>query len=305
METENIKAVLKPNGYKIDYPLSLKEELFNYPLSPVIAYGIDKGAHIEYQHATNEKDLEEKLLEIKKIALENNAKIKVDYSIQDIDGEKLFITSPHEYAAEKILDKEFLALVSRELGSESFLVGIPHQGVFAAISSMSPLQSKFSGFIKQKFENPEANIISPHTFEINNGEIVMVGGEELGSTQNTILQKSNGDIILELNSHDLEEFKTQFTQGYPQAMQIALKSKTFSGNLIFNENNNQFKFDEIVLEKCRSYEAQILENEMAQTICKVISGNGIIPAFTQMGVKVDISKCAPDTSKKKWWQFGK
>lgn len=313
MENEKVRAILKPNGYKAQRELGLKEKLFNYDFSPMVAYGTDKGSHIEYEEATDSENLKQRLTDIKSIALENISKIQVKHSVQNIEGDKLFIVDPHEYAAEKILDKDFLNTVSKELDSESFLVGIPHQGVFAAVSSMSDFKGKFLGFIKQKFENPEANPITPHVFEIFKGDIVAVAGEETGGNKNTIAQKANGDLIVELESTNLEEFRNQVSNGYSQAMLLAMKNKGFSGNIIFNENNNSFKFDAAVMEKCKSFCDQILGNEMAQTVSKAMSGNGIIPSFTHngktIGVKVNdgpiTKKEETAPKKKKWWQFGK
>ena len=313
MENKNVRAILKPNGYKAQRVLGLKEKLFGYDYSPMIAYGTDKGSHIEYEEAQNSSELENKIADIRKIALSNIAKIEVNHTVQDIEGEKLFIVDPHEYASEKILDKDFLITVSRELGNESFLVGIPHQGVFAAVSSMSNFKGKFLGFIKQKYENPEANPITPHVFEIFKGEIVAVAGEDTGGNKNTIAQKSNGDLIVEMESTNFQEFKDQVSNGYSQAMLLAMKSKGFSGNIIFNENNKEFEFDKLVLDKCKSFSDQILNNEMAQTVSKAMSGNGIIPSFTKVGNPIDLKsnndsnemKRDVKPKKKKWWQFGK
>ena len=167
----NVRAILKPNGYNAHREFGLKEKLFEYELSPMIAYGTDRGSHVEYVEAVDANALTVELAEIRKIALDNNSKLIVTYSVENVDGEKLFIVNPHEYAAEKILDKEFLDIVSKELKSDSFLVGIPHQGVFAAIASSSTFKGKFLGFIKQKYENPEGNPITPHVFEIFKGDI--------------------------------------------------------------------------------------------------------------------------------------
>lgn len=322
MDNENIRAILKPTGYKTHRTLGLKEKLFEYEFSPMVAYGTDKGSHIEYREATDEDELAGKIAEIKKVALDNISKIQVNHSVQEIEGNKLFLVDPHEYASEKILDKEFLSIVARELGTESFLVGIPHQGVFAAMSSMSNFSGKFMGFIKQKFENPEANPITPHVFEILKGEIIAVAGEDTGGNKNVIAQKGNGDLIVEIESTNFEEFKTQVSNGYSQAMLLAMKNKDFSGNIIFNENNKDFTFDSQVMEKCKSFTDQILENEMAQTLIKAMSGNGIVPSFTQNGQRVIFDKTSkppstektqestekseePPKKKKKWWQFGK
>lgn len=313
MENKNVRAILKPNGYKAHRELGLKEKLMDYEYSPMVAYGTDKGSHIEYEEAKDTDDLKQRIAEIKKVALHNISKIEVKHSVQSIEGDKLFIVDPHEYAAEKILDKEFLNIVSKELGNESFLVGIPHQGVFAAVSSMSNFKGKFLGFIKQKFENPEANPITPHVFEIFNGEIVSVGGEDTGGNKNTISQKANGDLIVELESTNFQEFKDQISNGYSQAMLLAVKSKGFSGNIIFNENNEDFEFDKLVLDKCKSFNDQIVNNEMAQTVVKAMSGNGIVPSFTKVGNPIDLktnndsSEMKKDVNpkKKKWWQFGK
>ncbi len=313
MDINNVRAILKPNGYNAQRELGLKEKLFNYDFSPMVAFGTDMGSYIEYTEASEQDDLEQKISEIKKIALDNISKIVVNHSVQNIEGDKLFIADPHEYASEKILDKEFLETVSKQLGSESFLVGIPYQGVFAAVSSMSNFKGKFLGFIKLKFESPEANPITPHVFEIYKGEIVAVAGEDLGGTMNTITQVANGDLIVELESTNFEEFKQQISNGYSQAMLLAMKNKGFSGNIIFNQNNKDFIFDNAVLEKCKSFTEQILGNEMAQTIIKAMSGNGITPGFTHCGRKIvlrDIQTHSLDTSqekskKKKWWEFWK
>jgi len=309
MENENVRAIIKPAGYRANREFALKEKMFDYDQSPIIAYGTDKGSHIEYVEATDASDWEVKMKEIKEIALENNSKIDVSYSVQDIDGEKLFIANPHEYASEKILDKEFLKTVSRELGTESFLVGIPHQGVFAALARSSSFSDRFLGFIKQKFENPEANPTTPHVFEVFQGEIIAVAGEDAGGTTNTIVQKSNGDLIVELDSANFEEFTNQVSQGYSQAMMLAMKNKDFSGNIIFNENNESFEFDDTVIAKCKSYIEQIHGNEMAQTLTKAMSGNGIYPAFTHRGRKIDVEvdtqpfDAKEEKPKKKWWKF--
>lgn len=312
MENENVRAIIKPAGYRADREFALKEKLFDYDRSPIVAYGTDKGDYIEYIEATDASDWEAKMKEIKEKALKNNSMIEVSYSVEDIEGDKLFIANPHEYASEKILDKEFLKTVSKELNTESFLVGIPHQGVFATISGASSFSDRFLGFIKQKFENPEANPISPHVFEIYQGNIIAVAGEDAGGTTNTIVQKSNGDLIVELDSNSFEEFTTQVSQGYPQAMMLAMRNKNFSGNIIFNENNEAFRFDDTVLAKCRSYIEQIHGNEMAQTLSKAMSGNGIYPAFTHRGHKIDVEvgtqpydPTEEKPKKKKWWRFGR
>lgn len=315
MENNNVRAILKPNGYKAQREFSLKEKLFEYDLSPMIAYGVDKGSHIEYEDVKDQDELKQKLIEIKKIALDNNAKIQVKHSVHNMDGVKLFVVDPHEYAAEKILDKQFLTTVAKELGTKSFLVGIPHQGVFAAIPGDSDVKGKFLGFIKQKFENPEANPITPHAFEIFQGNIISLVSEDTGGTKNAILQKGNGDLIVEMESTNLEEFKNQVSVGYSQAMLIAMKNKGFSGNIIFNENNKDFTFDTTILERCNSFVEKILTNEIAQTVSKAMSGNGITPSFTHNGKLIILSKNNTKANtdknqdhikkKKKWWQFGK
>ena len=51
MENNNVRAILKPQGYKAQRELGMKEKLFEYDLSPMIAYGTDKKSHIEYEEA--------------------------------------------------------------------------------------------------------------------------------------------------------------------------------------------------------------------------------------------------------------
>ena len=118
---------------------------------------------------------------------------------------------------------------------------------------------------------------------------------------------------MELDSQNFEEFTSQVSKGYSEAMLLAMKSKTFSGNMIFNENNQTFEFNDTVLAKCRSYIEQISSNEIAQTVVKAMSGNGISPSFTHCGKQIEMNVNQNPTSnipkeklkKKKWWQLGK
>lgn len=330
--SNELRAILKPFGYKENSPLLIKEALFNYEKSPIVAFGVDKGSHIEYSSALDDNDLLIKLEESKKQAFENNSQIEVEYSVEVIDGEKLFVVTPHEYASEKILDQSFLKTVGQELGSESLLIAIPHQGVFMAIDSSSDFRGKLAGFAKDKYENPEANPITPHIFEIQNQVVVGVGGEDLGEDKNdSIIQKSNGDYIVQLNSSSFDEFKNEVSTGYSLALLMAMKNKDFSGKIIFNQTNLYFIFSEEVLEKCRSFTSQIENNEMAQLISKTMSGNGISPSFTLLGDPIDYRMIentpdkptiqpstestkqsnthsanktnTPKPTKKKWWKF--
>ena len=57
MGNSDVRAVLKPNAYKDQRELMLKEPLFDYELSPMISYGKDKGSHIQYEHAIDKNDL--------------------------------------------------------------------------------------------------------------------------------------------------------------------------------------------------------------------------------------------------------
>jgi len=136
--------------------------------SPIVLYGEDNGEYIAYSPSVSK----ENDMKLKETALNNLKIIDVPFQIENINGNK-FLYSQHEYAAEKILDKEFLIRISEALGSSTILVGIPIKG-FLAASIKGKGDSDFFNSITNMFDNPQSYPISKSLFLIQNGEIEMM-----------------------------------------------------------------------------------------------------------------------------------
>ena len=299
-------AILKPFDYRKENNQFLKEKLYDYEFSPVVAYGIDMGEGIAYEQCQNMDEYQNKLAASRETSLKTIKAIKVEHSIQIIEGEKFFALTPNEYASEKILDKEYLAFVENELGVDSIAVGIPHQGVFYAVSSKGKLKFKLAGLAKQNFENPQANPITPHIFEILNQQIIGVGGENIGEFKKTNVSKSGkGDYFVEVSALNFDVFSEEVSQGYTQAMLLAMTDKDFSGSIIFEQSNESFIFTSEVIQHCNSYVNHVNNNELIQTVNKTLTGNSIEIIFQQNGKKINLGTLGNKTSKetKPWWKI--
>ncbi len=147
------------------------EELFGSEDSPIIMYGEDNGNFIAYSPAKTEEEKKQ----IKEQALQNLAQIKIPYHIEKLDDFKIAIIQ-HEYAAEKILDKEFLKKLASDLNTSTIVVGIPQKGFMAAVAKGKG-EANLYGATQKMYAQPQTYPISDALYFIIDGEIEMMGGK--------------------------------------------------------------------------------------------------------------------------------
>lgn len=289
--------ILKPAGYKNNVPHLFKESLLNNQASLVVAYGLDKGSHIEYEGTEDEKDFQERFPLRKKEALENLKFISPNVEFQEIEGSKIAFVTGHEYASEKILDKEFMISLADQIGDNSLMVGVPFKGHMIAAGSSSGLRTKLPPVIQKYYDNPQQDIISPYTYLVENEEVIGMGGENLPDESN-----QNVSISEDFNTHDytvnvscssIDELKEIVNSSYQRIMLMIMKNKEFGGN-IYYKLTPPLDLTEELKSRCNSFVDQIKNNEMAQTIVKAIATNGINPSFHYNGAQI-----APELSKEK------
>ena len=289
---EKILPILKPEGYRDNVAFFLKENLFNNPSSPVIAYGIDKITHIEYNHSVDGDNFQAKLNEAREMALENIKKIHPTIQVQLVEGDKVAFVSGHEYASEKILDKEFVMKIAEKLGASDLMVGIPFKGQLIATDSSATIRAKFPAVIIKYFENPQQDVISPHVFLMRQGEIIGIGGNNLKEKEGTTFAISEDqhthNFTVTVICSSIEELKTIVNTTYQQILLTIMKTSEFGGKITYNIDGELQDSSEL-RERCKSFKDQINTNEMAQTVIGAITKSGIETTFILRGEIVDSS----------------
>ncbi len=153
-------------------PLTLKNSLIEHDSSPVVAYGNDRGAFVEYPLATSEDSFTQELDEIREIAMNNLRDIQANMVLTKVAEMEVLIVEDCEYAAEKILDPTFLLRVQQKLGTDEILVGIPSHGCFLAIDHRKLEHvTSFLFILSKYYEDAPGNAISKHGFLIKDGAI--------------------------------------------------------------------------------------------------------------------------------------
>lgn len=175
------------------------EELFSSSNSPIIMYGEDNGNFIAYSPAKTEEEKKK----IKEEALNNLSKIEVPYIIEDMGDYKIAIAQ-HEYAAEKILDKEYMKKLSEVLDSNSIVVGIPEKGFLAAVAKGKG-EANLYGAVKKMYAKPNTYAISDAMFLVTNGEIEMISEDKDGG------KRENEMETFDLKGKNDEKGKLVFT----------------------------------------------------------------------------------------------
>ncbi|MBK9193138.1 MAG: hypothetical protein IPM77_17470 [Crocinitomicaceae bacterium] len=148
---DKILPVLKPKAEfnKQNERGMFIDKLMEFDESPFVMYGTDMGQMVAYSQSSSV----EENLKTKNQALSNLMKLDVNLNFENMQGMKVAFAQ-HEYAAEKILDIEFLKFISNKLNSKEIVIGIPVKGFFAAVSKDSNLL-KFGAVIKKQFHNPQ------------------------------------------------------------------------------------------------------------------------------------------------------
>lgn len=307
-----LMPILKPAGYRKDIPLFYKKALFNSSSSPVIALGTDEGNRIDYVMAGDQQELDTKLPELYKQALENLRAIEPSLDIQDAGGAKVAFLTGHEYASEKILDSEYMKMLSQKLNAPNLMVGIPFKGHLIAVDANSDIRMKFAAIIKKYYDNPQQDPISEYVFLVNDGEVEAMGGDNIPEESFVISENgTTNNYTVKVSSKTIEELTETVNGSFQQIMAMVLSRKVFGGQISYYLTNSM-PLNNQLIDKCNSYVAQIQQNEMAQTLSKTLTGAGINLSFYYEG-KLIPSKAESNTAnnlagtetKKSWWQFWK
>ena len=163
---EKVLPVLKP---KSEYNLQSErgmyiDKLMDFDESPFVMYGTDMGEAVVYTQSVSS----EENVKTKNQAIQNLKELNVNLSFENLSGMKIAIAQ-NEYAAEKIVDSDFLKNISNQLNSKEIVIGIPVKGFFAAVSKDSNLL-KFGAVIKKQYENPQQTyVISEYLFVAEDG----------------------------------------------------------------------------------------------------------------------------------------
>jgi hypothetical protein len=306
--------ILKPaSDYKGNDPLYFTEKLFNSNLSPIIAYGIDRGTTIIYEKAENTEELEKKFPKIKEEALMNLKEVEAEIEIIETQGSKVAYVNGIEYGCEKILDKEFLKILSSKIGSNSIMVGIPYKGNLMAIDSNSELRLKLPFIVQDYFNNPKQDPISDKVFLIRNEEIVAIGGEVLGNAEmNSYSIKEDevtNNFTVEILCDSIEEIVNCVNHSYQSILVMVSETKKFGGNIDYLiEENEQLEFIyEQLIAKTISIAHQIGSNKILQALSYDLAHVDLTVAFYYKNILIsnpNNEEIVYDNSKKrKWWRI--
>ncbi|TPN86899.1 DUF1444 family protein [Aquimarina algicola] len=318
---DKLLPILKTSDYKKDEKLLFKEYLFESEISPIVAYGKDRGRMVMYESATDENDFNLKFPKLKEEALSNLKSIDVHYQITDAEGTKILFAEGNEYASEKILDKDFMMKIASELNSQSLMVGIPFKGLLIAIDANSPMRLKLPVIVKQYFDNPQQDKISDKVFMVQNGEIVAIGGEKIPKTNDSdsfsFSEDKNQNYSIELNSNSIDRLTEDVNISFQQVLLMIMQKKSFGGQITFKLNDN-INLDTKLVDKCHSYISQIEKNEMLQVLSQTLANSKVNFKFLHNGEliapktsnsteveKTDNSEMSNEKNKKRWWEFWK
>lgn len=280
--------VLKPSGYRKDTALFYKESLFDSNAAPVVAFGTDEGNRIEYDGASSEEEFNTRFPMLKAEAMKNLQAIEPEIQVQDADGARIAFVMENEYASEKILDGPFMKKVAAAIGADSLMVGIPFKGTLIATDSNAPIRLKFPAIIAKYYNNPEQEPISDKVFLVENGAIVAMAGESIedGPQQFTITEKGDtANYEVHVQAHSIPELTQSVNTSYSQVMSMIMQRKMFGGELAYHIGN-AIPLDEALVDKCNSYSKQVSENEMAQTLVRALTQNGLRMSFYYNGNKI-------------------
>ena len=282
--------ILKPSGYRKDVAHFFKESLIDNDAAPVVAYGFDKGSHIEYEGTGSKTDFEDRFPTFKKEALENLSQITPHVEIVDLEGSKVAFVTGHEYASEKILDPDFMKDLGEQLGTGSLMVGVPFKGHMIAASSTSTLRGKLPAVVKKYYDNPQQDVISPYVFLVESGVISAIAGQNIASNDDFGISEdmNSHNFTVTLDCKNIEELANQANASYQRVLLMAMQTGEFGGDIYFKIKPN-LPLDQPLKDRCLAFVENVHKNEMAQGIIGALSKNGIRPIFSYDGQQI-----APD-----------
>jgi len=283
-----LMPVLKPFDYQKKENLLYKMPLIEESNSPIIVFAIDEGNFLKFEYAANEKEYEQNFQKIYKQALQNLKEIKPQIQINKLENEKIVFVIGNEYVSEKIIDKNFMQEISKELESDNILVGVPFRGILVAIDSKSNLSNKFLATIKKYYQNaPLGLAITDNIFLLQNGEITAMAGEEvqaIGLNYRIIEDTQSNNYEIEIFCNSLNQLTDLINNSFQKAMYLIMDKKSFGGNLSFNIKGD-FNLSELT-NKCNNYIKSIKEKEIVKILFKHITKSPVIISFSNNNNKI-------------------
>ena len=146
---------------------------------PWLATGYDHPHTFEFIDTTRLAEMQTTERALEREAIANLARRPASWRPLDVDlpgGKRLhmLICTDDFFAAERIVDGNFMRQAERTLKARALLVGIPRRGLLMAIDGASDQQilSAFGVAVAGQFSRAESAIISPMLFAVKDGAIV-------------------------------------------------------------------------------------------------------------------------------------
>ena len=154
-------------------------QLESSPYMPWLAVGYDHPHTFEFISNKQLATLDTTGQALETRALANLRKRKATWQPLDVDAKdgkrlRMLVCSDDYFAAERIVDADFMTQAQRTLGARGLLVGIPRRGILMATNGEqdADLVTGFGGAVAGQFSRGETAIISPMLFAVKDGAIV-------------------------------------------------------------------------------------------------------------------------------------
>ena len=227
---------------------------------PWVAVGHDHPASFEFITTQSFATIQTTEAALEARALANLRKRAATWEKVEIDSKHgspftILVCGDDFFAAERILDPDFLKEAQRKLRARGLFVGIPRRGRLYCVNGELP-QDAVTGFgisIAQEFMSGESAPISPMLFAVKDGAIVDIlesiadgimpelererdeeqGDENAPYMSVMVLGNDQGteDVQLVIGGEDAARIANGVQQGVHQILQKHLTRKEFSGNI--------------------------------------------------------------------------
>ncbi len=219
------------------------DELFGNEQSPILMYGQDRGAYMEYSQSKTEHEDKE----TKEQAIKNIENLEISYEIRETKGFKIAMLE-HEYAAEKILDKNYMNKIASDLDSDAIVVGIPMKGLMAVVAKGKG-EDLLYGATLQQYQEAPTYPISDSLFYLVNGEIEMMSKMEVSDAAkdekglSEIIGENDGKgkigFVAKVGNKSEAELVKQIQAAFQNIILHVMKDpKNFNGKVDFHINPN-------------------------------------------------------------------
>jgi hypothetical protein len=165
-------------GKEVERCQPLFERRASHALIPWLVYGEDLPQSFRYfsKEETREQDLDE----LHSRALENLKAIKLEVEELEMAGSKLLVVAGHYYAAEKVVDVDFMRSLHERLGAAWLMVGVPRRGLLFATGARKEARflQMFRGLCASQSQGGSGEPICPTPLLLHEGRISGFAEEE-------------------------------------------------------------------------------------------------------------------------------